>query len=201
MTTQLQQAAAAFFLLLPLCAPGQTGPYNSRAEEIEAQRKEKAGKLTPETTSGTERALVEIRERRVLEKITYGIGGLRAKIGGLVTNSGFAVGPEYFRDDLANGNIRFRATTQFSTRLYQLYETEFSLPRLANDHLFVTLLANHRNFPQMQYYGPGPDSLKTGRSNYRLEDTRFNVRAGVSPFRGRTRASSRWNVSIRPLRP
>ena len=42
-----------------------------------------------------EAALVAIKERRILEKITYGIGGLRAKMGGLVTNSGFAVGPEF----------------------------------------------------------------------------------------------------------
>jgi outer membrane protein assembly factor BamA len=35
----------------------------------------------------------------------------------------------------------------------------------------------------MQYYGPGPDSEKTGRSNYRLEDTRYRVRTGVRPFR------------------
>ncbi|HYO81557.1 MAG TPA: BamA/TamA family outer membrane protein, partial [Bryobacteraceae bacterium] len=133
--------------------------------------------------SKTERALVEIRERRILEKITYGIGGLRARIGGLVTGSGFAVGPEYFRDDLAEGNILFRATSQFSARQYQLYELEFTLPKLAGNRAFATVLGTHRNYPQMPYYGPGPDSLKTGRSNYRLEESRFGFRAGVRPFR------------------
>jgi outer membrane protein assembly factor BamA len=59
---------------------------------------------------------------------------------------------------------------------------ELALPRLANDRAFLTLQSTHRNFPQMAYYGPGPDSLKTGRSNYRLEDTRAGFRAGVRPF-------------------
>lgn len=155
----------------------------SRAEEIQAARERKAATLAPEVASGTERFLVDVRERRILERITYGIGGLRARIGGLVTGSGFAVGPEYFRDDLANGQIMFRATTQFSTRRYQLYDTALSFPRLANNRAFLTLQATHRNYPQMNYYGPGPDSLKTGRSNYRLEDSRFGFRGGVRPFR------------------
>ena len=169
--------------LLLFAATPLVAQYNSRAEQIQAEREKKARELTPETASKTERTLVEIRERRILEKITYGIGGLRARIGGLVTGSGFALGPEYFRDDLADGNILFRATTQFSTRQYQLYEVEFSLPRLANNHAFATLLATHRNFPQMPYYGPGPDSAKTGRSNYRLEDNKFGFRTGVRPIR------------------
>ena len=91
----------------------------------------------------------------ILEKITYGIGGLRARIGALVTGSGFAFGPEYFRDDLANGDVRFRATTQFSTKLYQLYDVELAFPKLIDEHAFFELRATHRNFPQMQYYGPG----------------------------------------------
>jgi outer membrane protein assembly factor BamA len=36
----------------------------------------------------------------------------------------------------------------------------------------------------MPYYGPGPESSKTGRSNYRLEDTNFELRPGVRVFKG-----------------
>lgn len=161
----------------------------SRAEEIQAAREKKAAALTPEVASGTEQFLVRVREQRILERLTYGIGGLRARIGGLVTGSGFAAGPEYFRDDLANGQVMFRATTQFSTRGYQLYDVALSFPRLANNRAFFTLQATHRNYPQMNYYGPGPDSQKTGRSNYRLEDSRYGFRGGVRPSR-------RFNVGV-----
>jgi outer membrane protein assembly factor BamA len=36
----------------------------------------------------------------------------------------------------------------------------------------------------MAYYGPGADSEKTGRSDYRLEDTNLELRPGIRPFRG-----------------
>lgn len=160
----------------------QEGAYNSRAEQIEAARKQKAQSLQPELVSPTEESLLNFKENRVLEKLTYGIGGLRGRLGGLVTGSGFALGPEYYRDDLANGKAHFRATAQFSTHQYQLYDVALGLPKLADDLVFVDLRATHRNYPQMQYYGPGPHSQKTGRSNYRLEDTSYRFGTGLRPF-------------------
>ena len=171
-----------FLVAANLFAQAADAP-DSRAAEIEAARRRKAQSLKPEVTTGTESFLVQFKERRILEKITYGVGGLRARIGALVTGSGFAVGPEYFRDDLRDGNILFRATTQFSTRQYQLYDLELAFPKLFDNHAFFDLHATHRNFPQMQYYGPGPDSRRTGRSNYRLEDTNYSFNAGVKPTR------------------
>jgi outer membrane protein assembly factor BamA len=170
-----------FCIVIALTGAAQTQAPNSRAEEIESARQKKAANLTPEVASGTERFLVEVKERHILEKIMYGIGGLRPRIGALVTGSGFAAGPEYFRDDLSDGNVLFRVTTQFSTRQYQLYDVELGFPRLAGNHAFFDLHATHRNFPQMQYYGPGPDSSKNGRSNYRLEDTSYWFGGGVKP--------------------
>ena len=176
-----------YFIILPLLfaitSSAQEGTYASRIDEIEAARKRKAQDLQPETVTPTERRLIEFKESRILEKLTFGVGGLRLRFGGLITGSGFGLGPEYFRDDLLNGQAQFRATAQFSTQLFQLYDTALSLPKLANDHFFLSLRANHRNYPQMQYYGPGPKSQKTGRSDYRLEDTTYRGEAGVRPFR------------------
>jgi hypothetical protein len=164
-------------------AAAQQPEADTRAAQIEAERQKKAAALKPEVVTPGEHRLLMVREKRILEKITYGVGGLRARIGALVTGSGFAVGPEYFRDDLANGNVVFRATTQFSTQRFQLYDVALAFPRLMNEHAFLDLHATHRNFPQMQYYGPGPDSQRTGRSNYRLEDTNYSFNLGVRPVR------------------
>jgi outer membrane protein assembly factor BamA len=155
----------------------------SRVEEIQQAREKKAAQLSPEAASKAEQNFVAFREKHILEKITYGIGGLRARIGGLVTGSGFALGPEYLRDDLASGDVRFRVTTQFSLSQYQLYDVELAFPKLVDEHVFFELHATHRNFPRMDYYGQGPDSEKTGRSNYRLEDTNFSFAGGVRPTR------------------
>ena len=176
------RVGVCLFIAAYVAAAQQNSP-DFRAAEIEAERQKKAAALKPEVVTPWEHRLLLVREKRILEKITYGIGGLRARIGALVTGSGFAVGPEYFRDDLADGNVVFRATTQFSTQRFQLYDVELAFPKLMNEHAFLDLHATHRNFPQMQYYGPGPDSQKTGRSNYLLEDTNFSFNAGVRPVR------------------
>jgi len=179
--TGLSRVVVCLFTLVPVLFSEQSA--RSRAEEIEEQRRKKAAHLTPEVVSNAERNVLEFREKRILEKLTYGIGGLRARFGALVTGSGFAFGPEYFRDDLASGDVRFRATTQLSTKLYQLYDVELAFPKLAGDHAFFELHATHRNFSEMDYYGPGPESKKTGRTDYRLEDTNFSFASGVRATR------------------
>jgi outer membrane protein assembly factor BamA len=47
----------------------------------------------------------------------------------------------------------------------------------------VDLYAVHHDYPQMQYYGPGPNSRKTGRSNFRLEETSYDFTSGVRPVK------------------
>jgi outer membrane protein assembly factor BamA len=173
--------AAVFILVCSIYA--DDGPVSSRAEEIEAARIKKSKELAPLEYTKAERLLILVKERRLLEKWKYGWHGLKPRIGAMVTGSGFALGPEYRRDDLAGGDVTFRVTTQFSTQLYQLYDTELAFPRLAGDRVFLSIGARHRNYPKMQYYGPGPDSQKTGRSNYRLEDTRYGFAAGLTPTR------------------
>ena len=155
----------------------------SRAAEIEAQREEKARHLEPDTPDRVERALQVIKEKKILERITSGVAGVRVKLGGLVSGSGFAVGPEYLRRDLLRDRMIFRASARGSIRKYYLVDTELSMPRLADDHVFVNLYAVHRNYPSINYYGPGPRSAKTGRSDYMLEDTSASARFGVRPVR------------------
>lgn len=163
-------------LYLPFPLAGQ---FDSRADEIQAAREKKAHELQPDDPSGVEQVLVEIKEKKVLERITAGIAGFRLKFGGLATGSGFALGPEYLRRELADGNVVFRSSARASLKKYQLFDLQLTMPKLAGDRLFLDLYAVHRNYPRMQYYGPGPDSAKTGRSNYRLEDTGYDATGGV----------------------
>jgi outer membrane protein assembly factor BamA len=152
----------------------------TRAEEIQAARRAKQARLAPDVNSSLENGLNYIKDKKVLERITAGAGGLRAKFGGLVTGSGFAFGPEFLRDDLADGELQFRAAAQYSTGGFQKYDIEFNAPRFARDRLFLNLYSVHHNYPELQFYGLGPDSTKGGRTNYRLEDTAFDGTLGVN---------------------
>jgi len=154
----------------------------TRAGQIEIAREEKAAGLYPEENSHVERILQDVEDDKIIERIFGGVAGWRLKMGGLITRSGFAAGPEYYRR-LAHDEVRFHASIRASTRHYYLMDTGLDLPHLASDHVFANFYAMHFDFPSVEYYGPGPDSHKTGRSDYLLENTSFQTRFGVQPFR------------------
>ena len=163
---------------LPLSAQ-----VTSRVEAIQAARQEKAKHLAPDEPSKLEQRLQEIRERRLIERLTEGVNGLSVELGGLTTGSGFAAGPQYLRRDIGDGQFILRGSARASLKRYQLFDLEMNFPRLARGTMFVDFYAVHRNYPRVDYYGPGPDSAKTGRSDFRLEDTAYDVSGGVRPWR------------------
>ena len=156
---------------------------NSRTSEIEAARNEKAQTLKPDVLSKTERGLLAFRENKVLERVSAGIGGFRLKLGGLVQGGGFALGPEYYREDLADGNLLFRSAAQASIKGYQRYDLQFSAPRVAKDKLFFELFAVHHDYPGINYYGPGSDSKKSSRTDFRIIDTSLDGMFGIQPIK------------------
>ena len=150
----------------------------SRAAEIIAERQAKAVSSGSEVNSRLEQRLLFVKEQKILERISAGVGGLRLKLGGVATGGGFALGPEYLLQN-EDGRFQFRAAAQTSTKLFQRYEAEFDTTPFESDRIFLKFHAVHHNYPELQYYGPGPDSSKTGRSNYRLQDTAVDGDVGV----------------------
>jgi outer membrane protein assembly factor BamA len=172
-------------LLLAESLGAQTAPA-TRVAEIEAQRDRKEAALKPDTVSPTEERLRRLRDEKWIERFSQGFNGLRLRLGNLVTGSGFALGPEYFRGDLAGGNLEFRAGASFSFSAYQKYDVALTAPRLLRGKLFTQIYSVHHNYPRMNYFGPGPDSVRPGRSNYRLEDTALD---GTVAFRANPKAT------------
>ena len=175
--------AASICLLLVNQTHGQDPSTMTRADEIALERQQKQRELAAETNSKWEDRVIYVRESRLLERLTAGVGGFRVKLGGLATNGGFAAGPEYLRTDLGDGVVAFRASAQASLRKFQKYDVELGIPRIAGRWLSWNVYAVHHNYPQLQYYGAGQDSEKTGRSNFRLEDTAVDTTLGFHPLR------------------
>jgi hypothetical protein len=151
----------------------------TRADRIEMERRRKAAEAEPPTPSPFERALSFIEDKKILERITGGTAGFRARLGGLVTGSGMAAGPEYYRRFFEE-RVRFRTSILGSTRKFYLMDAGLDAS-LAHNHAFASLYAVHRNSPHIDYYGAGADSAKTGRSGFLLEDTSFRATAGIKP--------------------
>ena len=154
----------------------------TRLETIERERAEKAKHLAPETLTRSERFFETLTRRDVPDKIFGMFPGLRVKFGGLYTGSGFALGPEYFRPDLANGNAVFSASLVGSTRKYYAIETVLSFPHIAANRFEVDFMARRNYAPSVSYFGPSRFSQRRRRTNYLKEETSFDMRAGWRPF-------------------
>ena len=164
-------------LLISLPSFAQT-----RTEELERQRTEHNAKLAPEQNTKAEEFLRQLKEKKLLERVNYGYNGISAKIGGMPTGGGFAVGPQYFRDDLKRGAITVRAAAQISTRNYRKLDAEFLLPRLLGGKAEFDVRSTYFDYRSIAYYGNGPDSVKA-RTNYNLEETSGDVAFRISPIR------------------
>jgi outer membrane protein assembly factor BamA len=166
----------------PLCVPNAFPQDTTRAKLIEQARDLKASRLTPDEPSTWERRLIYIKDAKVLERISYGIAGVRVGVGQMGTGGGFALGPDYFREDLARGEVSIHAGAYASTRQWTKLLAEVSAPHFARNMLFWNLGAVHHNYNSIPYYGSGPSSEKTARSNYRYEDFAADTAFGIQPL-------------------
>ena len=165
--------AYACVILLAASAQAQT-----RSDLIQSARIEKEAALTPQRSSKAEERFVNAENSLPFRLITGEAGGFGIGFGQITPGTGVSVGPQYRRDDLVGGRLSVGAGARVSINESYLGRFDLALPRLLDGKAFVNFSLIHRNVSEMAYYGPGADSEKTGRSNYRLEDTNLELRPG-----------------------
>ena len=121
--------------------------------------------------------------RMPVVKWLRGSHGFRPKLGSPVLTSGATGGMEYGAGDHWDGQLLFRTSGRISVRRYIHTYAELALPRLAGGRVFIDTLATHRDYPQLRYFGAGPNSLLSSESNFRLKHTKAEVTAGIRPVR------------------
>ncbi|MGH9794682.1 MAG: BamA/TamA family outer membrane protein [Candidatus Acidiferrales bacterium] len=176
-------AAVIIGLAASLGAAPALAQHQSRAEEIQAAREKKKAETKPEESPKAESVLNTIKEKKIIERLATGYHGLTLVLGGLATGQGFALGPQWRRSHLAGGNLAVRASARYAFSRAYLLDTEIAFPRLAGEKARLEFYGLHRNYPRIDYYGPGPDSLKVDRTHYRLEDTLAEGRFIFTPAR------------------
>lgn len=176
----MRRRLATFIAGLPLLLAQE----ETRTAQIEQARQTKAASLKPDEVSRGELLLRRFKDEKYMERFSQGFNGLRAKLGNMVTGGGFAVGPEYFRGDLLRGKLKFRTAGQISSRGYYKFDNQWTLPELAGGRIELDFYTVHHNYSGINYYGPGPDSTKGGRANYRLEDTSTEATGIFRPMKG-----------------
>ncbi len=171
------------FLVGMLLAVPLAAQHETREDEIRAARKEKADRLEPEVSYKIEERLNNLDRQRVIERLMVGADGLGVRLGGMPTGQGFAVGPEYLRRDLADGNVVFRTSLAGTLTTAWLADLQVTMPKLANGKFTLDFHALHRNSPMFEYFGPGPDSKESNETNYRIEENSYDFTIGLHPFR------------------
>ena len=83
---------------------------------------------------------------------------------------------------MLDNQMNFSMVGAASLKSYQLYELKLDLPRLANEHAFVTTTARRWAMPQEDYFGLGPTSDTANRTSYLYEDATLGVKGGVRPI-------------------
>jgi hypothetical protein len=174
-------------LATAVCCPHLLAAQDAAGQEpktrIEWLEKMRAERIRSQPPPQEETKTSRFSPRALLDTITGGMPGLGVKVGGLVTGSGFALGPEYYRPDLANGNVVFRAFAVGSVRGYSRLFTSLEFPRIRSNRFSASVEADRVDAPRMRYFGPGTGSRVGDISTYRLERTSFDMRAGWRPMR------------------
>jgi outer membrane protein assembly factor BamA len=179
----LQFASSALWISSAAAQDMTASQAGTRIELLEEQQEEKARNLLPAGPDKVEQSLDNYVGENPLNKYMGGLPGLLLRIGGTPSGSGFALGPEYFRPDLAKGQMSFRASAVGSTKLWYLIETELRFPHLARRYLDLGFQGRRLDANSFDYYGPGPDSQKEGRSDYRREESELDLSLTFRPTR------------------
>jgi len=172
-----RRAPAAFALLAVLTGvtivpPVRAQQAKSRFEHIQLLRKDKRARLWPERTPGLTKKILEFTDRGVLEGIRSrrGSNGFQLVLGGMRSGNGTTFGVGYRRIDLWGERLAFRFTARGTPQKAFMFDFDLRFPRLTRKRFDFFVYAKQESSPMMDYYGPGPDSPKSGRTSYLLQD-------------------------------
>jgi outer membrane protein assembly factor BamA len=155
----------------------------SRGEYWKYLREKKASEpVQAQPTGKVERGLLQLKERRILEKFQSGVYGFHPLLGGLATGAGFALGTEY-RHSFADRRIETSARAQGSLQGYKRFEVNVGSHYLADGRLSLAFNARRSYSPQEDFFGIGKDSASSNRTNYTYNSTDLQASAAFRPAR------------------
>ncbi len=147
---------------------------DTRAEEIARAQAEKAGRLTPNVATGTEKTLAWLEGHFTDPTTVY------LTFGGLYPSAGFAPGVAFRH---AVGHARFNAGGAYSIRAYKTAYASLGFPELFNDKLDIQTHVKWTDATQVPFYGIGDQTSKDNRVNYGLRGLDAGGSVALKPTR------------------
>lgn len=165
-------------LLLTPNLQGQTGETDpGRLDQIQAQRLEKSAHPRPEQVTFAEKAITEAGRFAGRIPIGFEIRGLGPGAGPTIVSTRRWSSP--------GDRIVTRLWGVGTLHNFYNVGTGMEVRRFPANNLSLALEGLHADSPQLDYYGPGPNSSIHNQTTFRREDTLFDVRlnlqAGTHP--------------------
>jgi hypothetical protein len=148
---------------------GATDSRPSRAQTVVDAEQEKEKHLVPQVPPRGERKFDHI-EKNILQRI-FNSNGPSLKFGGIPTGGGFSLGPQYTRQDLLGDRLTSNTYAVGSTRKWYGGESSLDFHDLFNGHLELLADGGYQNAASVWYFGEGPDSSKSNKTDFRREFT------------------------------
>lgn len=166
------------FLLTSLMSVSVANAQETRAEALKQEREEKRQTEKPYKPTALETGL-KMLESGGVPLITR--DGIYAKLGSLTTGSGFAYGAGFRTHRLFRREALLDTWAGASIKGYWAAEGRLQFPNLADGHVMAEGYARRHFYPQEDYFGLGPDSLRTAQTDYTMRANTFGGRAAVRP--------------------
>jgi hypothetical protein len=151
----------------------------SRAQTVADAEMEKAKRLEPQEPPRGERKFDHL-ERELLGPI-FNPNGPGLKFGGIPTGGGFSLGPQYTRQDLLADHLTSNTYIAGSTKKWYGGATSFDFHDLFDGHLELRADGGYQNSASVWYFGEGPNSSKSNKTDFRREFTTAHF-AALSHF-------------------
>jgi Omp85 superfamily domain len=179
MCSRSRRLAAIVPMVWLMAGPASAQEPATRAEENQARREEKSATVHAYEPGAFERSLKFFEEKGVF---LLDREGFYPKLGSLAVGSGFAYGAGFRDRDLFSDRGRLDLWAARSVRGYWATEARVTFPELAANHLHLESWIAHRDYPEEDYFGLGPDSNRSDRTSYAIKSDRIGALAGVRPF-------------------
>jgi hypothetical protein len=160
-------------LLLPLELLGQETviPSAGRAAQIQEESQEKARQLASESPPASDNSLRNLGKLIHFVPIHFGVEGLGPGAGPAIHSR--------LLQETDGGHLALRLWGRLAIHEFYTAGAGLEFKTASPYNATFALEGSHSDLPQLEYYGPGPDSSIHNRTDFRREDTLFNLRAAV----------------------
>jgi hypothetical protein len=181
LTRRVTVVACLLWLVLSGVAaaqPQESAPPATREEVWRRARAAKARQTEPYKPGTIEKWIDKVENDRMIEDMLTTSSGFYIQFGNITTGAGLGAGPGYKRKALFGGRMDVKAFTVASMKRYWVAQGSVTFPRLAGSRSFVELFGRRRDFPQEDFFGLGPHSLRPNFVSFTYRDAAFGGTAG-----------------------